>query len=330
MNTNTSCENTTTERHAAAIEEANRLQDLAAYSRECCWPDKARRFANRALAILEREHGPNHPEVAKALLALAGAREEEADHTRAESDYRRARAILDQLPHEPGNLAVQRLRVRAACGLATVLCALGRYREAESTLKNALNVAEQTFGWKHDEAANVLNEMAALYREVGGFEKAFRLHQRALEIAEGALGPEHPTMAAILQNLAVLEHRRDRLASAEAFARQALAIREKTVGHHHPYAASSASVLAGILHSQGKFDDAATLYGRALTIFERWFGPDHHEVAATLSRLSDLFRAWGRETRHVDPPILVLPNAPFPSGTGVAVGLVQPGALYHH
>ena len=329
---NASGENTSvTTPQVDAIDEANRLQELATYSRECCWPDKARRFATRALTIVEREYGPNHPEVAKALLAVAGAREDEANHARAESDYRRAKAILDSLPQDPDNLELQRLRVRAACGLASVLCALGRYRETEAMLKSALAIAEQTFGWKDAEAAVVLNELAALYREVGGFEKAFRLHRRALAIAENVLGPVHATVAAVLQNLAVLELRREHLSNAESFARRALAVREKTVGNHHPLAASSASVLAAVLQAQGELDAAASLYGRALTIFERWFGPDHHEVALTLSRLTDLFRAWGRDTRRVEPPILVLPNAPaFPSGTGVAVGLVQPGALYHH
>jgi tetratricopeptide (TPR) repeat protein len=325
-------EETTVKAHSVdAINEAIQLLDLAAYARGCCWPDKARRFATRALAIVEREYGPNHPDVARVLLCLAGAREEGADHTRAESDYRRAKGILDQLPEDLGNLDVQLLRIRVASGLANVMCALGRYREAETMLKDALTVAEQTFGWKHGEAANVLNDMAALYREVGGFEKAFRLDRRALAIAQTTLGPDHPTVATILQNLGILEHRRDRLTSAESFARQSLAIREKTIGQDHPHVASSAAVLAGILQAQGKFDEAAALYGRALTIFERWFGPEHHEVAATLSKLNELFRAWGHEARRVESSVPVIPDAAsFPASTAEAFGVVQPGALYHH
>ena len=314
-----------------SIQEATLFRDLANHARERCWPDRARRFATRALVILEREYGPNHPDVAAALLCRAGAREECTDHARAEADYRRAKGILERIPEDPGNLEVQLLRIRVASGLANVMCALGRYREAETMLKDALTVAEQTFGWKHGEAANVLNDMAALYREVGGFEKAFRLDRRALAIAQTTLGPDHPTVATILQNLGILEHRRDRLTSAESFARQSLAIREKTIGHDHPRVASSAAVLAGILQAQGKFDEAAALYGRALTIFERWFGPEHHEVAATLSKLNELFRAWGHEARRVELSVLVIPDAAsFPAGTAEAFGVVQPGALYHH
>ena len=321
----------TTTRHTSAIEEAAVFQDLADRARERCWPDKARRFATRALAIMEREHGPNHPDVARALLCRAGAREEGADHSRAESDYRRATDILDRCSHDAGNLDVQLLRIRAASGLANVMCALGRYREAEVMLKDALTVAEETFGWKHGEAANVLNDMASLYREVGGFEKAFRLDRRALAIAQTTLGPDHPTVAAILQNLGILEQRRDRLASAESFARQSLAIREKTIGQDHPRVASSVAVLAGILQARGKLDEAASLYGRALTIFEHWFGPEHHEVATTLTKLNEIFRACGRDARRAEPPVLVIPEvAPFPAGTPGAFGLVQPGALSHH
>jgi tetratricopeptide (TPR) repeat protein len=314
-----------------AIAEAALFQDLADQARERCWPDKARRFATRALAIVEREHGPNHPDVVRALLCRAGAREECADHARAEVDYRRAIGLLDLLPQDPGNPDVQRLRVRTASGLANILCALGRYREAETLLKGALTMAEQTFGWKHGEAANVLNDMSALYREVGGFEKAFRLDRRALAIAQTTLGPDHPTVATILQNLAILEHRRDRLASAESFARQSLTIREQTIGQDHPRVASSATVLAGILQAQGKLEEAASLYGRALTIFERRFGPEHPEVARTLSKLNEVFRASGRDARRPGPSVIAIPDvASFPADTSPAFGLVQAGALYHH
>jgi tetratricopeptide (TPR) repeat protein len=325
-------EETTVNAHdAGAIEEARLFRDLASHARERCWPDRARRFATRALAILEREHGPDHPDVAATLVCRAGSREECADHVRAEADFRRAIGILDLLPQDPGNLDLQRLRVRAASGLAKVMSALGRYREAETLLKSALLLAEQTFGWKHGEAADVLNSLAALYREVGGFEKAFRLHRRALAIAETTLGPDHPTVATILRSLGVLEHRRDRLASAESFARRSLVIREKTAGQDHPHVASSASVLAGILQAQEKFDEAASLYGRALTIFERWFGPEHQEVATTLSKLNELFRVWGHEARRVAPSVLSIPDAAsFPADAAVAFGPGQPGALYHH
>jgi tetratricopeptide (TPR) repeat protein len=177
----------------------------------------------------------------------------------------------------------------------------------------------------------VLNDLAALYREVGGFEKAFRLHRRALAIAETTLGPNHPTVAAIFQNLGILEHRRERLASAESFARQSLDIRERTVGPDHPHVATSAGVLAGILQAQGKFDDAASLYGRALTIFERWFGPEHHEVVTTVGKLNELFRAWGHDARRAEPSVLMIPDGrSFPASTAVASVLVQPGALYQH
>lgn len=332
MGTNPTCgeETTLNRRNVNAIEDAALFQELADEARERCWPDKARRFATRALSILEREYGPDHPDVVRALLCRAGAREECADHARAESDYRRATEILERLAHDPANLDVQLLRIRGASGLANVMCALGRYREAEAMLKDALTEAEQTFGWKHGEAAHVLNDMATLYREVGGFEKAFRLDRRALAIAQTSLGPDHPTVAAILQNLGILEHRRGRLASAESFARQALAIREKTIGPDHPRVASSAGVLAGILEAQGRFDEAASLYGRALTILERRFGPEHHEVATTLSKLNELFRAWGRDVRRAWPPVLVTPDARFPASAAVAVELVQPGAVYHH
>ena len=333
MNTNTILENVkVTSQNADALQEATLLEDLAEHARERCWPDRARRFATRALVIVERVWGPNHPAVAKVLLCRAGAREECADFARAEADYRRAIDILQSLPRDRANLEVQRLRIRAAIGLARVACTLGRYREAETMLKGALLTAEEHFGWKHGEAANVLNALATLNREVGDFEKAFRLHRRALAIAQTTLGQNHPNVGAILYDIALLEQRRGRMATAESFARESLAVREKSLGPDHPHVASSAVILAEALQAQHKFDDAASNYGRALTIFERWFGPDHRQVATTLAKLGELFRAFGRDPRYVRPTsIVVTTTSPvFPSGTGMAAGLVQPGALYHH
>src|SRR4051812_32944561 len=201
-------ETTTVDRNLDAIQEATLLRDLADHARQRCWPDRARRFASRALTILEREYGPRHTEVAKALLCRAGARVECADHTRAEADYRRAIGILDAMPPQPASFEVQQLRIRAATGLAQVIGARGRYREAETMLKGALLAAEQAFGWKHGEAAIVLNALANLYREVGSVEKAFRLHRRALAIAQTTLGANHPAVSGILYDLAILEQGR--------------------------------------------------------------------------------------------------------------------------
>jgi len=278
--------------------EALRLLGMATDFCENGWPDKARRFARRALGILERESGTDRPELVRVLLCLARAREDAGDHTRAEQEYRRAHDILGRIAD--GTLEVQRLRIQTTRGLATVTRALGRDPEAETMLKDALAMAEGTFGWKHPDVAGVLNDLGAHYTHTRDYEKALRAYRRALTITEETLGADDPQAAAILHDLAVLEHARGQFAAGEPFARRAVSIREKTVGPDHPLVAADVVVVAALLEGQGKYDEAEPLYRRALLVYGRWFGPDHDEVAATANHLARIFdRAMDqRLTKH--------------------------------
>jgi tetratricopeptide (TPR) repeat protein len=269
--------------------EALRLLGMATDFCDNGWPDKSRRFARRALAILERESGTDRPEVVRVLLCLARAREDAGDHARAEQEYRRAHDMLDRISADATNLDAQRLRIQAARGLANVTRALGRDPEAETMLKDALAMAEGTFGWKHPDVAGVLNDLGAHYTHTRDYEKALRAYRRALAIAEETLGLEHAQAASILHDLAVLEHARGQFAAGEPCARRALSIHEKTLGPDHPQVAADLVVMAALLEGQGKYDEAEPMYRRALMVYGRWFGPDHHEVAATADHLARVF-----------------------------------------
>src|SRR5258706_3870838 len=81
---------------AVPSDEALRLLDIAVNFRTDGWPDKAKRFARRALTVFERESRTHHPDSIRARLCLAGVREDLADYARAEADYRCANDILDE------------------------------------------------------------------------------------------------------------------------------------------------------------------------------------------------------------------------------------------
>jgi len=267
------------------IEEARQLLALSIHLRENGWPLKSKRFATRALAMFERECGAYHSEVVRALLCLAGAREDLADYARAGADYRRANAILG-LTDDHSSRDVQRLRIRTLRGLASVLRALGRDRPAETLLKEALTVAERPPCGTPDDVASAMNDLGAQYRHTGAYEEASRLHHRALAIAEQALGPEHAQTATILHQLGVLERGRGQFAAGEGFARRSAAIRQKTWGPDHPQVAAEFARIAALLEAQGKHDEAASMHARAIVAMERWFGPDGREVATMSSATS--------------------------------------------
>ena len=281
--------------HGYRMEEAHRLLDIATNFRESGWPVKAKRFAVRALSLVERECGPYHRDIVPVLLCLAGAREDLADYARAGADYRRADDILQQT-NDPHDLEAQRLRIRTIRGLASITRALGRHLQAEAMLKEALALAEQTFGSRDGDVATVsrssgargdvagaLNDLAVHYRHIGSYDKASNLHHRALAIAEQALGGENPETAAILHQLGVLEHARGQYAAGERFARRSADIRLKTVGPDHPQLAADFSVIAALLDGQGRHDEAESMRQRAAAIVDHWFGPDPNERTAAVA-----------------------------------------------
>jgi tetratricopeptide (TPR) repeat protein len=79
---------------------------------------------------------------------------------------------------------------------------LGRYSEATDRAKEALKVAEDTFGQDHPNVAISLNNLAYLYDCQGEYAQSGPLYKRALAILEKALGPDHFRVGLVLSNMA--------------------------------------------------------------------------------------------------------------------------------
>lgn len=77
----------------------------------------------------------------------------------------------------------------------------GRTLDAIEVAKEALHVAEKTYGEKHPYVSSSLNTLALLYITEGKYEKAESLYERSLKIAEEHLGKDNPQLANILKNM---------------------------------------------------------------------------------------------------------------------------------
>ena len=80
----------------------------------------------------------------------------------------------------------------------------GHYDRAVVLARQALQLAEQTFGPDHPNVATSLNNLAELNRVQGQYAQAEPLYKRSLAIREKALGPDPPDVATSLNNLAEL------------------------------------------------------------------------------------------------------------------------------
>jgi Tfp pilus assembly protein PilF len=211
----------------------------------------------RALAILEKALGPDHPDTAIGLNNLALLYDNQGRYDEAEPLYQRALAIDERAsgPDHPDTAI-------GLNNLAWLYDNQGRYGEAEPLYQRALAIDEKALGPYHHGTAADLNNLAALYWHQGRYGEAEPLCQRALAIDEKALGPDHPDTATNLNNLANLYDSLGRYEEAEPLYQRALAIREKALGPDHPSTVLSVDNYALFLRKRGRAAEAEKLEAR--------------------------------------------------------------------
>ena len=204
----------------------------------------------------------------------------------------------------------------------------GKYADAESWAKKAVDLAKAEFGTNSVGYASSVEQIAALYLDQGRYDEAEPLLKRALATFEKVLGIDDPYVATSLNDIAVLydyEGRYDeaeqlynrsleirekfdhskvaeslnnlaalywhqgRYGEAEKIGKQTLAIREKALGPNDLDVAETLNILANLYLDQGRYDEAEPRYKRALAIREKTLGPDHPAVSITLNNLALLY-----------------------------------------
>src|SRR5262245_44125005 len=184
----------------ASSDEACRLHDAAVDAYGGARIEEAEGLFRRALRMLERVEGENHPDVARVLNNLAAIYEDRCEYEAAERLYQRSVRIMDR-PVGDGETEIIRLRLQSWQNLGRIHQAQGRYDQAEPLFKQALALSEQAFGNQGAEMAQALNRLGELYQYPGRFTEGGGLDQRAVAIFEHAGEPDHLAMAEIYHNL---------------------------------------------------------------------------------------------------------------------------------
>lgn len=180
--------------------------------------------------------------------------------------YTDARDLARQADRLPGDgdptTDATTAQVRVLTASAAGLAARGRLAEADSTIRDALRLAEASFGRSDPETAEVHRAFGRVLRQRGHYAEAATNLWRALSIVENETGADHPDTAGLHRELAELGLARGWLIEAESHARQALQIRG-AAGATDPEAATDATVLATILIAAGRSDEAEPLLRQA-------------------------------------------------------------------
>ena len=140
---------------------------------------RAEPLYQRALAILEKALGPDHPDVAKPLNNLAMLYKQKGDYARAETLYQRSLAILEKaLGPEHAEVA------KALNNLAECYRETGDYARAEPLYQRALVIREKALGPHHPEFATSLHNLATISLGKGDPARAVAAARRAADLED--------------------------------------------------------------------------------------------------------------------------------------------------
>lgn len=238
----------------------------------------------RALESIEREAGPDNPEVADLLNDLANLYEANGRYFEVEPLHKRALAIR-QAKLGPDDKSV----ALTLHNLARLYQYLGRYQEAQQFELRAIAIKERATGSSHPDVAESLLVLAYIYGQLGRYDDAEPLIHRAKAIYKSAAGDHRASLADTLLALSALRQVQKNNVEAEALLREALDLETRAHGSDHPNLVSTYNALANFLDEQGRVTEATAYLETALHIAEKKLGSGHPETL--WSRVSLALRA---------------------------------------
>jgi len=270
---------------------ARLLNEVGLYLKHLGQLPEAEGILRRALTIVEKTYGPDHPEVAIYLNNIGTVLRARGDLDGALQNTERALAIDQKVygPEHP-NVATE------ANNIGMILQAQGDLPGALRYTQRGLEIDEKLYGPDHPKVARRASNMGQILRQQGGsvrLAEALRHTQRALAIFEKAFGLDHPEVATTANNMSTILRDQGDLSGALWYAQRALVIDERVYGPNHPNLATTANNVGQILQAQGDLEGALDHTQRALAIAEKVYGPDHPDVAAMASNVAMILKAQG-------------------------------------
>ena len=249
--------------------------------------DRADSLITVALETRRKLVGPDHQDIALALVALGELRLKQARYEESEQLVRDGLALARR-HFPPGHPAI----ATANGSLGQVLVERGAYDSAIPVIEETLRLygARDTTSADY---ASTLTDLANAHFYAGHYPVADSLHSRVLSMSRRLYGDRHPHVAEDLANLGQIQQMIGTYPRAEEYYRQAFDISKAWYGMDHPETASYLTMLGRSLLFQNEFDSAKVLLTQALDIQERLHGPGHPDVANALNELGSL--AWQRD-----------------------------------
>lgn len=218
-----------------------------------------------ALAIREKELGPDHPKVADTLNAMGLSLYDSDDRSAAELMLKRALEIRE-LSLEPNHIDTgETLR-----NLGLVALQDGRYAQSETYARRALKMAEDGGYVETQHTSRIMNNLAMTLQNQGKGPETIAMFRRALALDEKLLGPNHSDTGIALNNLAraIAEYSPIAgYAEARQLYDRAIELRERVLGPDHADVAIALDELAVLQTRVFDYEGAQANFDRAVEIY---------------------------------------------------------------
>jgi len=245
--------------------------------------EEATSSSERALAVLEKLFGPDHPSVARQLEVVAGMYEGRRRYDDGDALRKRALAIIERAYGADSSPFAQSLKA-----LAGVYAQRGRNKEALDLLLRASEIAEKTLGPESPDLYTYFSDIGSSYLALKRCSEAEPFLMRALASLEKVQGNDPFVVGSqiteTLKNLAFCSVVQGRYPEARAFIDRAIAVGERMLGADHSQFGAVLNTLGAFLLLQEKTDEAERLLERALPITEK-AGKDATIYADTIAGL---------------------------------------------
>jgi len=197
----------------------------------------ARQYRERAIELIERFHGPEHPWLAMTLFYQGDLLYQLGEDEQARSCYERSIAITTKVLGADHQSIADPLT-----GLARLAERRGDLPEATQLLERALALNERAWGENHESFAGVLKPYGEILQKRGDYVGASRAFQKALEIDVRTLGHQHNRVAMDLILMADLNAELGDYQTALSDYRAAIAIMDIEPGRDNPDPATELKV----------------------------------------------------------------------------------------
>ncbi len=255
---------------------------------------EARAALERAVALAERNLGPDHPSLIGYFSNLGFIADRQGRGDNARMFLERA-VVLGESALGTEHPVVY----EATNNLAVHHYSAGELDVAEALFERTLVAARKNLGPDHPNLGKVIANLALCASEQGDSERALVRYDEALAIEERGLGPDHIDVAQTLNNRGSALRRLGRHDEAAAAYARALGIRKAKLGEQHPDTGTTINNLGLLAMAQGRAAEAVEHHGRALAIWQAAHGEQHDRVASALTDLAAAHVALGESGQRV-------------------------------